>query len=142
MTCLDQTIADYQASGLSAGNHPMFYIRSQMTKQGIVSSNALKHLPHNIFVAVAGGIICRQRPPSAKGFVFLTMEDETGMANVVIKPKLFQQQKNIIISNTFLIIFGQLQKEEGVINVIAKQIRPLPQFSNEGKLHLSSHNFH
>ena len=142
MSALDETIADYKSLGLSARKHPISYIRQELTKKGIKSSHALKHLMHDIFVAIAGTVICRQKPPSAKGFVFLTLEDETGMANIIVKPKVFQRQKDIIINNNFLIVFGQLQKEEGVINIIAKYIEPLPNFTNENELPVLAHNFH
>jgi error-prone DNA polymerase len=91
-------------------------------------------------VAVAGLVICRQRPGTAKGFVFLTLEDETGMVNVVVTPKRFEQQALLISTTPLLLVRGVLQIEQGVINVRATQFRGLQ--AELGAEYAKSHDFH
>ena len=142
MSELDCTIADYKRLGLSAGRHPMTYYRQWLQERNIKSCGDLKDQPHGVHLIVAGGVICRQRPGTAKGFVFLTLEDETGMANIVVKPALFEECRLVILNNHFLAIQGRLQSDEGVINVIAEKVKALPQINNEKSLHLHARNFH
>jgi error-prone DNA polymerase len=142
MTELDCTIADYKHLGLSAGPHPMSYYRRQLQQQNIKSCGDLAQEPDGVNLTVAGGVICRQRPGTAKGFVFLTLEDETGMANVILKPSVFATFNQLILHNHFLVIQGRLQSSEGVINVLAELVYALPQINNERSLHLHAHNFH
>jgi error-prone DNA polymerase len=85
-------------------------------------------------------VICRQRPSTAKGFVFITLEDETGMANVIIKPAKFEEYRQTILAESFLAITGKLQSEQGVINVIADRVEALPCLPGSPKM--PSRNFH
>jgi error-prone DNA polymerase len=91
-------------------------------------------------VAVAGLVICRQRPGTAKGFVFLTLEDETGMINVVVKPQLFEQQATLISRTPVLLVRGVLQVESGVWNIRAKSFTGLPGV--EGSEGVRGRNYH
>lgn len=140
MSNLELTIADYQTTGLSTGRHPMTYYRRWVEEHGIHSCANLRQQIHGEELTVAGGVICRQRPETAKGFVFLTLEDETGMANIIVNPKVFDQYRKVLLNNDFLAITGKLQLEDGVCNVLAHHAEPLPAISCE--LHLSSRDFH
>jgi error-prone DNA polymerase len=140
MSNLELTIADYQTTGLSTGLHPMTYYRRWVEEHGIHSCANLRRETNGEELTVAGGVICRQRPETAKGFVFLTLEDETGMANIIVNPKVFDQYRTVLLNNDFLAITGKLQLEEGVCNVIANHVEPLPSISSD--LHLCSRDFH
>lgn len=142
MSDIDKTIADYKRTGLSSGQHPMTYYRTWLRLKNIKACGDLADATDGLYLTVAGGVICRQRPGTAKGFVFLTLEDETGMTNVIIRPQLFEQYRQVILNNHFLAIQGKLQSQEGVINVLAEKVKALPQISNEKSLHLHSRNFH
>lgn len=142
MDNLDQTVADYRTLGLSSGQHPMTYYREWLDKRNILACGDLELVDDGTFITTAGGVICRQRPGTAKGFVFLTLEDETGMANVIVRPPLFDEFKQVLLNNHFLAIYGKLQSSEGVINLLAEKIKALPAISNEKSLHLHARNFH
>lgn len=142
MNALDQTVADYRTLGLSSGRHPMTYYRDWLDKRSIRACGDLATEPDGAYLTVAGGVICRQRPGTAKGFVFLTLEDETGMANVIVRPQLFDEYRQVLLNNHFLAIYGKLQSDEGVINMLAEKIKALPAISNEKSLHLHARNFH
>lgn len=139
---LEETIADYRMLGLSTGQHPMCYYRPQLARRKIPTCAGVVLLPHGQFITAAGGVICRQRPMTAKGFVFLTLEDETGMVNVIVRPKIFAQYRQVIMKNNFLQVSGRLQSEEGVINVLASSFIALPLLTDERSLHLRPRNFH
>jgi error-prone DNA polymerase len=129
MNELEKTIADYQTQHLSTHAHIMQFYRPWAKSQNIRACADLEHGIHNEYVTVAACVICRQHPPTAKGFVFFTLEDETGLANIVIKPKIFEVYKKILIEESFIAISGPLQIDEGVINIIAqhaKKLSPLP----------------
>jgi DNA polymerase III alpha subunit len=139
MSELEQINADYKTLGLSTGKHPMSFYRNWAQKQGIKSCAQLKAEEHGQKFTVAGGVICRQRPETAKGFVFLTVEDETGMANVIVKPKLFDKYRKVFMS-PYLAITGILQSEQGVINLLAEHVETLPPLEHETDL--PTRNFH
>lgn len=142
MTNLDQTVADYRTLGLSSGLHPMTYYRDWLNKRRIKACGDLANEADGAYLTVAGGVICRQRPGTAKGFVFLTLEDETGMANIVVRPPMFDEYRQVLLNNHFLAIYGKLQSDEGVINLVADKIKALSALSNEKSLHLYARNFH
>ncbi len=140
MTELQEIVADYNMMGLSTGEHPMYFYREWATNRGIKSCNQLKVELHDSRLSVAGSVICRQRPETAKGFVFLTLEDETGMANVIIKPRVFEEYRRTLLGNSYLSVTGKLQSEQGVINIIAEHIESLPLLP--GDPHIPARNFH
>jgi error-prone DNA polymerase len=142
MTNLDKTLADYRTLGLSAGQHPMTYYRPFLSKKQIKACGDLQFADDGIHLRVAGGVICRQRPGTAKGFVFITLEDETGMANIIIRPQMFEEYRHVILKSHFLVFEGRLQSSEGVINLLAEKVVALPPISNEKSLHLYARNFH
>lgn len=135
------TEADYRMTGVSLNGHPMRHLRPLLQPNDILSAAEIaKRARDGDRVAVAGLVICRQRPGTAKGFVFLTLEDETGMVNVVITPKRFEQQALLISTTPLLLVRGVLQIEQGVINVRAERFRGLQ--AELGAEYAKSHDFH
>jgi error-prone DNA polymerase len=116
--------SDYLLMGLSPAAHPMALIRPSL-HEGILPTTGLAGLPDGTFVNVAGMIVVRQRPGTAKGFVFLLMEDEHGLVNIVVKPDLYDRERLLMRKEPFLIIGGRVQKS-GSLNLIAERVQPLP----------------
>jgi error-prone DNA polymerase len=138
MTSEERLIADFRGTGMTVGPHPMAYHRSEMKRQGVSSAIELRALCDGARVRIAGGVIARQRPGTAKGFVFLSIEDETGIANAIITPQLFERYHVTIVHQQFLLIEGQLQNQDDVISVKAERVRPLSVTRAE----TASHDFH
>jgi len=138
MTADERLIADFRGTGMTVGPHPMAYRRAEMRKLGIRAAIELANLPDGTHVRVAGAVIARQRPGTAKGFVFLSMEDETGIANVIITPQLFERNHAVVVQHPFLLVEGALQNQENVISVKARRIEPLAITQAEP----ASHDFH
>lgn len=138
MTTDERLAADYAGSGLTCGPHPMTYHRSAYKRKGFVSAGELQNYGSNRFIRIAGCVIARQRPGTAKGFVFLSLEDESGIANIIIIPDLFERQRVVITRSRFLEIEGALQIQNGVIHVKAFNIRPVDITTAD----ISSHDFH
>jgi error-prone DNA polymerase len=138
MTTEERLVADFHGMGMTVGPHPMHYHRAQMKSEGALTAIELRHLPNGMRVRIAGSVIARQRPGTAKGFVFLSMEDETGIANAIITPQLFQQNRTVIVHHQFLVVEGKLQNLENVISVKAESIRALTITEAE----TTSHDFH
>jgi error-prone DNA polymerase len=125
MTTEERLAADYAGTGLTTGPHPMAYHREELRADGIFSARELEVLRSGKYVRVAGCVIARQRPGTAKGFVFLSLEDETGIANVILTPDVFERDRLVVTRNRFLRIEGPVQNQEGVIHVKAQRIVPL-----------------
>jgi error-prone DNA polymerase len=125
MTTDERLAADYAGTGLTTSPHPMAYQRAALRAQGIFAAIELADIESNCFVSIAGCVIARQRPGTAKGFVFLSLEDETGIANVIITPDTFERERIVVTRSRFLQIQGPLQNQEGVIHVKAYRITPL-----------------
>ena len=138
MTTDERLSADYAGTGLTCGPHPMSYHRKVLERAGYFSANDLTHNINNAFVRIAGCVIARQRPGTAKGFVFLSMEDETGIANVIITPDLFERERVVITRSRFLDIEGKLQIQNGVIHVKAHLVRSIDITTADTR----SHDFH
>jgi error-prone DNA polymerase len=137
MTDWDRMVADYAVLGLSPNHHPMAFLRSRL-HEGVVASRMLESLPDGTPVEVAGLVVCRQRPGTAKGFVFLVLEDEFGLVNVVVKPGLHERQRSLVRTEPFVIVRGELQRRDGVINLIAERFTPL---SADHAVAPEAHNF-
>jgi error-prone DNA polymerase len=138
---VELTEADYRMTGLSLAGHPMTHLRALLAPNGVQSArDIIEHGHDGASVAVAGLVICRQRPGTAKGFVFLTLEDETGMINIVITPDRFEEHALLISTSPLLLIRGVLQIEDKVVNVRAKQFRKLEL--GGGERHAKGRNFH
>jgi error-prone DNA polymerase len=139
MTPAQRTGADFATSGLTIGKHPMSYYRERMRKQGVMDAATAKAQRDGMVLSVAGCVITRQRPGTAKGFVFLSLEDETGIVNIIVQPDLFDRRRKICTTSPYVRIKGVLQSITGVISVKAGEIEELV-------LHdaavMRSHDFH
>jgi error-prone DNA polymerase len=138
MTHEERLVADFRGTGLTVGPHPMAYRRAEMTALGIRPASELKNLRSGQRLRIGGCVIARQRPGTAKGFVFLSLEDETGIANAIVTPDLLQKNRVLLISERFLMIEGILQNQDNVISVKAERVLPLSVTRAE----TSSHDFH
>jgi DNA polymerase III alpha subunit len=123
MTEMERLVADYAGMGLSAGRHPMALKRDELAMRGILRARDLTSARQGRRVRVAGMVITRQRPGTAKGFVFLTLEDETGIANIIVRPDLFARDRLVIVEEPFLIVDGVLQNQDGVTSIRAEQVQ-------------------
>jgi error-prone DNA polymerase len=124
MTTDERLAADFAGTGITTGPHPMAYQRQSLRRQGILSAAELERQPNKAPVRIAGRIICRQRPGTAKGFVFLSLEDETGIANIILTPDVFEQNRILATRGRYLLIAGLLQNQDGVIHVKARSLAP------------------
>ncbi len=137
MTDEERLGADYRGVGLTIGKHPMAYRRDEMNARGVTRAIDLTKLRNGRVVRIAGAVIVRQRPGTAHGFVFLSMEDETGLMNAIVTPDTFERYKAEVLSETFLIIDGALQNVDNVVSVKAARIEPLRAGAAP-----ESHDFH
>ncbi len=134
----ERLVADFRGTGLTVGPHPMAYRREWHTAMGIRRAIELRNIPNGKRLRIGGCVITRQRPGTAKGFVFLSLEDETGVANAIVTPDLFHQNRLLLTSERFLAIEGILQNQDNVISVKAERVQPL--FVTQAET--SSHDFH
>lgn len=116
---------DYATTGISTGPHPMALLRKALDQRGFIKAGDLSRFTDGAWVKVAGMVIVRQRPGTAKGMYFATLEDETGFANIVVKPNIFLTNRSILTLAPFLGVCGVLQKRDGVISVLGKRFYPL-----------------
>ena len=138
MTIDERLAADYHGTSLTIGRHPLHYKREQLNAMGVTAAAALANLRNGSPVRIAGCVIVRQRPGTAKGVLFLSMEDETGIANAVVVPDQFEAFRNTILTASWLLVEGKVQNVDNVIHVLAKNIERL-----ESKLPaMTSHDFH
>lgn len=137
MTPMERVVADYRGSGVTIGMHPMALRRADLRLRGVLRSDELVRTRGGRRVRVAGAVITRQRPGTAKGMVFLTLEDEFGLANVIIRPDVFERQRPLILRAPFLVVEGVLQQQEGVTSVRAERVMG---FSGE-QPRVPSHDF-
>jgi error-prone DNA polymerase len=133
----ERLIADYAGTGLTVGRHPMHYRRNDLRRQHILSAIESRTCSDGEFVRAAGCIIAWQRPGTAKGFIFISMEDETGIANVIVTPDLYERQRLIVTRSKFLLAEGILQNVDGVIHVKATYLT-----LSDATLDVRSHDFH
>jgi error-prone DNA polymerase len=134
----ERLIADYAGTGLTIDKHPMAYRRSELRSQQVLSAKELQTRKDGEFVRTAGCVIARQRPGTAKGFIFLSMEDETGIANVIVTPDLYERDRLVVTRSKFILAEGPLQNQDGVIHVKASRLQPL----SDQTLEVHSHDFH
>ncbi|HEX4085044.1 MAG TPA: error-prone DNA polymerase [Chthoniobacteraceae bacterium] len=123
MTAGEELEADYEGMRLSVARHGMELVRPEL--EGVLRAADLPARQNGEYVTVAGAVICRQRPGTAKGFVFVSLEDETGISNAVVEPRFFERHRRLITGEPFLMISGRLQNVEGVIHIRAAHIEPL-----------------
>ena len=138
MNVEERLVADYAGTGLTVGKHPMAYRRAELRSANILSAEELKLRTHGEFVRAAGCVIARQRPGTAKGFIFISMEDETGIANVIVTPDLYERDRLVVTRSRFLLVEGPLQNQDNVIHVKATRLTAL----SDAALEMRSHDFH
>jgi error-prone DNA polymerase len=138
MTLPERVGADYEGTGLTIGPHPMTFCRQTLALRGVPRAIDLPQGRSGRRVRIAGAVITRQRPGTAKGFVFLTLEDETGIANIIVQPDLFSAERRAIVSEPYLLIEGTLQIQEGVTSVKAERVEGLATGGPE----VDAHNFY
>jgi len=137
MTLPERVRADYEVMDLTTGPHPMKLVRAQLPD--IWRAIDLAQAKHGAIVRIAGNVICRQRPGTAKGFVFISLEDETGVSNAIVTPDLFEETRLLITEEPFLMIEGEVQNTDSVVLIKAQKIFPL---ISEGLVGSESHDFH
>jgi error-prone DNA polymerase len=125
MTADERYVADYSGAGMTVGRHPLGRRRAELRARGILSATELARQPDGRRVVTGGVAIVRQRPGTAKGLCFLTLEDETGFANVVIMPDLFRARRAVITTSALLEVRGAVESRDGVVTVRAAAVRPL-----------------
>ena len=138
MTDEERLVADFHGSGLSTGPHPMSYCREALTKQNVRRAADLSQIPDGQYTRVAGCVIARQRPGTAKGFVFLSLEDETGISNVIVNPDLYEKLRKVINREKFLRVEGVLQNQDNVISIKASRVSPVSISAADTQ----SHDYH
>jgi error-prone DNA polymerase len=138
MSADERLVADYAGTHLTIGPHPMAMRRSELAMRGVLRAVDLSRARDGRRIRVAGSVITRQRPGTAKGFVFLTLEDETGIANIIIRPDLFDRERFKILDEPFLLIDGILQNQDGVTSVKAERLHAL----GGPAIAIDSHDFH
>ncbi len=147
MTPEERLVADFHGTGLTTGPHPMAYRRAELRRARVLSAKELAQVPNGRRVKTAGCVIARQRPGTAKGFVFLSLEDETGISNAIITPDILEQNRVLIVSEKFLLLEGVLQNQEGVISVRVERVAPMREAYAAREVDVAdaevrSHDFH
>jgi error-prone DNA polymerase len=147
MTPEERLVADFHGTGLTVGPHPMAYRRADLRRAGVLSAQELTQVAHGRYVRTAGCIIARQRPGTAKGFVFLSLEDETGIGNAIIAPDILERNRLVILSEKFLLLEGELQNQEGVVSVRVERVAPMREAYAADTVDVTdadvrSHDFH
>jgi error-prone DNA polymerase len=138
MTEVERMMADYAKTGMTIGRHPMSLARKELTSMGIRSAETLKTLKDGIWVRTAGSVIVRQRPMTAKGFLFLSLEDETGISNIVVRPKMFAKHRLTFMREPFLLVEGILQNQDNVVSIRAQKVQGFKGLPSK----VPSHDFH
>ena len=114
MDALELTEADLKSTGLTVGKHPMAFLRSELKKKGVLSSIEANNLRKGDMVLIAGAVICRQKPMTANGVLFITLEDETGHSNFIVLPEMFEKYRSVIVENKYLLIKGRAEDKRMV----------------------------
>jgi error-prone DNA polymerase len=138
MTPEERLVADYAGTSVTTGQHPMYFRRQQLNKERYLTAIELRKRRNGEFVKTAGLAIVKQRPGTAKGFVFMSVSDETDIFNVIVTREFFERNRNAISTAKFISVEGPLQNEDGIIHVRASRIMALPA----RELEVASHDFH
>jgi error-prone DNA polymerase len=136
----ENLLADYRHLKLTLRCHPLSLLRKQLGARRFVSAAELKIAEHRTPIRTAGIVVGRQRPGTATGIVFVTLEDESGLTNVVVHPQLVERQRRELLGASMLGVYGQLQKEGDVVHLVAKRLVDLSSWL--GKLETTSRDFH
>ena len=137
MTTVERLVADFDSTGVTLGPHPMAYHRTEMNAAGVLSAASLRGMPDGMYARIPGAVIARQRPSTAEGFIFLSLEDETGISNAIINPHLYERSRIKVTRGKFLRVDGTLQNQDGVINVRASAV----QILDLSDVDMRSHDF-
>ena len=133
-------VADYQSTGLTLGRHPLALLRPRLTRMKLITAAALAQLPNGWITRAAGIVTCRQRPGTASGVVFVTLEDETGYINVVVWNTIVENQRRELLSSRLMAVEGEVQREGNVIHLIARRLTDHTRLL--GTLATASRDFH
>jgi len=136
MTPFEETVADFENTEMTTGAHPVTYVREVLDRQGVTPAAKLAALPNRDRVRIGGAVIVRQRPGTARGLLFVTLEDETGTIQAAVMPDLLQEHRQVLVRSPGLIIEGVLQKRDGTLTVKAEKVWPLSMTP------VTSHDFH
>jgi error-prone DNA polymerase len=139
MSATERLVADYAGTSLTLGPHPLSFRRHDLSMRGVLRAIDLPRVGAGRRVRTAGMVITRQRPGTAKGFVFLTLEDETGIANIIVRPDLYAAAKLVIVESPFLLVEGVLQNQEGVTSIRAERVQRLDGLGPDAAV--ESHDF-
>ena len=137
MTEWERMRADYLILGMSPNYHPMSFLRSRL-HEGVIATHMVESIPDRQQVEIAGLVVCRQQPGTAKGFVFMVLEDEFGLVNAIVKPDIYEKQRQVVRGEPFVIARGEIQRRDGITNLMVESFTPL-QVS--GGLSPPAHNF-
>jgi error-prone DNA polymerase len=137
MTPREETAADYESTQMTTGPHLVEHLRGEFRRRGILSAAELARLPDGARVRTGGAVIVRQRPGTAKGFVFLTLEDESGMCQAIVRPDLFREYRSVIVGSGTLVVEGRLQKQDGTLSVKGERFWGISELEE-----IPSHDFH
>ncbi len=138
MNASERLNSDFRGTRITIGKHPMAFHREKLDALGVTPASQLKFVRNGQLVRTAGCIICRQRPGTAKGLLFLSIEDETGVSNAVVMPDVFDRERATILNNSYLVIEGEMQNIDNVLTVRATRFEPL-HVAEEA---VPSHDFH
>jgi error-prone DNA polymerase len=136
MSPVEETRADYATTEMTAGPHMFAHLRAGLARRGVAAAAELLRRGDGETVTAAGAVIVRQRPGTAKGFVFLTLEDETGMLQAIVRPDLFKRQRAVVVGSGALVVEGKLQRQDGSLSVRAERFWTIPEFER-----MPSHDF-
>jgi error-prone DNA polymerase len=125
LTPYEETAAEYSLTGVSTGSHAVELFRKLLDETGAVTCGRLVALPRNLVVRVGGLVVCEQAPPTARGYVFLTLEDETGLANAVVRPQVYSRFRRTLQTSQIVLVEGVIQRESSVTNLIVRKVSPL-----------------
>jgi error-prone DNA polymerase len=140
LDALEETTFDIWGLGLSTTTQPIAHFRAELDARGALTASRLEAMPNHLVCKVGGMVITRQRPGTAKGFVFLTLEDETGLVNVIVRPDVYERNRRVIRQSAAMIIEGVLQKEQGCIDLLARRFWSLDTQGTTDGIH--ARNFH
>lgn len=138
MNPIERTNADLLGTGVAIGRHPVSFYRDRLRAMRVLSAADLKRARNGSIARIAGSVICRQRPETAKGFMFLSLEDETGISNAIVHPDLFEANRLVLVSQPFLLLEGVVQNASGAVSIKVARVESLTTES----VALPSHNFH
>jgi error-prone DNA polymerase len=138
MSVEERLVSDFHGTGLTVGPHPVAYQREELRRRGIKSAAELKAMPDGRLAVTAGCVITRQRPGTAKGIIFMTLEDETGTSRVIVSPEFYDKNRMVVLNKRFVVVYGVVQNQDNVVHLKARSIHPLTVSAAT----TPSHDFH